>query len=194
MRGGILRSGETLTVKLVIRLLAFLFLWLVMAGAAVADERPAFMPGWTWESLARWTGCSSPVMVIEDDDPNAYFSPGGFFAGPRGVYLTTGLLKLPAPQVFIVLLHELAHCRQAAEGRLGGDSVALEQEADVMAADWACRLGHAGVRIAEDFWREIGYDLDAIDEGHGSPRERIAETARRAGSCRAVADAPYVGS
>jgi hypothetical protein len=149
--------------------------------------------------LLDWAGARDAVLQIyRSEDPrdiNGYFAECEDLPfcvrSPRTP--TIGLLiGRDARKDFLiyVLLHEAAHYHQWRQGRvLGRDSVEIEWEADVWAAQAMCGLGLEPSTVADffEFLRASwGYEGDAT---HGSASERVANVLHSV-RCRPAVESP----
>ena len=130
-------------------------------------------------------GCNAPIMYENESIAGSYFDGEALHIGtiiPEG---------LPAPH--IIVLHEIGHCVQAANGltRLSYklNPSKYELDADRLAVEFACQLGRDGWRDNYDILMfihdEFGYEGDPE---HGSLAARI-HAGDNAPSCQRIPQA-----
>ena len=170
--------------KLVIRLIAFLLLWLAFATSAPAlteDEA---------ERIARWAGFPGIVTVDRDvEKPNGYFT---VFLGMPEVIVNQPAW-MPDSWATLVLLHEIGHYFQWRGGYIMDmDPVDKEWQADVWGLRAACAYG-VTLRDYEALWlRMVELYGDPRSPTHGRRSARMRYALTHAGeACGARAEAPW---
>lgn len=118
--------------------------------------------------MARATGCGANVVRLK-----GRFN--GFFTGNTVAVIYEGWESRDA--VMLVLLHELAHCEQYREGRLGTmPHPWTEFEADARALEWGPRFGVTNLAADIEFLIAVTRDRDPHGCSkcpHGSPAARV---------------------
>ena len=136
----------------------------------------------TPQELARWAGCNAEVVVSDQHSIFESFYNGTLYIGTQP--------GEPDYVYHMIILHEIAHCLQdqALGGAIGAvygwDPQTFELDADMQAANMACRRGEDGPRLAnlllDKAHEEFNYNGD---EGHGTLDMR-REAANRAPACQ----------
>lgn len=154
---------------------ALLLLLVSPAGASRYQETP--------QELAKWAGCKAAVTT---SDEHSIFE--SFY---HNDHLYIGTMPGETPEVYeMVILHEIGHCLQdqELEGNLDQfypyDTQFFELNADMRAADLACRRGQEGSRLGslllDRAHEKFGYNGD---DNHGTlEMRRLA--AMQAPACR----------
>lgn len=129
------------------------------------------------QRLVDWSGCDAELVTSDEEAAvNSFYSPM-----EHRLYIgTSGEGNPTAEAVLMIALHEIGHCLQDENGSpLWDDGVALELDADRLAADMACALGLDGPQLLHDLfvWAHEVYGYDG-DGSHGTLAQRISQSDR----------------
>ena len=170
-------------------LAALVFVTVLFAGVASAGHKQE-----EYWRYARWAGCTA--ALITSDERSILES----FYRPYTHALYIGTQDTSQHFMLIVLFHEIGHCLQFQRYTLPEiqeiyqTRVALELDADRLAADLACSMGMEGKRMLRDIFEwaheEFGYDGDPE---HGSLAERIGQGELAPACNPAPIQAPILG-